>query len=113
MARVEILPSLEKQIEKKCKSRSIVVLEFLKTLEKYPEKGKPLGVIGGILIKKIKFESFRFYFIVDAHAIKIFSDFELADLLLKFVRMSDRNMQQQTIDEIKQILKSVCLDDFF
>jgi hypothetical protein len=112
MARVEILPSLEKQIEKKFKARSVEVLEFLKTLETHPKKGKPLATVGGILIKELKFESFRFYFLVDAHAIKIFSDTELIDLLLKFVRMSDKNMQQQTIEEIKYVLKSVSLNEF-
>jgi len=32
---------------------------------------------------------------------------KLVDLLLRFVRMSDKNHQQETIDEIKQVLRTI------
>ncbi len=106
MARVEILPSLEEEINKKFKKESVTVFEFLKTLEKEPKKGKPLGVVGGIAIKELKYKSFRFYFIADAHKIQFLNKEELHNLLIRFVRMSNKKYQQENIDEIRKILLS-------
>ena len=107
MAKVEIANSLFIQIEKKFKQRSVEVLEHLKSLENSPQKGKLLGTVGGIVIKELKFESFRFYFITDGFKLKYSNQNEIMDLLLKFVRMSDKKYQQETIEEIKHILKTM------
>ena len=82
-------------------------MQHLKSLESSPHKGKPLGTIGGILIKELKYSGFRFYFITDGFKIKCLDDNALVDLLLRFVRMSDKKHQQQTINEIKQIMTTI------
>ena len=104
MAIVLISEELEKIIDKKFKKQSITVFSLLYSLEKNPKKGKIIGQVGGIVIKEIKYESFRFYFIVDGFKLKVFSEEELTNLLIRFVRMSDKRDQQETINEIKKIL---------
>ena len=39
-------------------------------------------------------------------------DFMLKDLLIRFVRMSDKKHQQKTIDEIKKILIKIGQNEF-
>ena len=107
MAKVEITESLFIQIDKKFKQKSAEVLEHLKSLESSPKKGKILGTVGGIVIKELKYEGFRFYFITDGFKLKYANKEEIIDLLLRFVRMSDKKHQQQTINEIKQILRTI------
>ncbi|MFH1649164.1 MAG: hypothetical protein ABIA93_01300 [Candidatus Woesearchaeota archaeon] len=107
MAIVEIMPSLEAEIDKRFKAKSVEVLEFLKTLEHEPKKGKPLGRVGNIAIKELKYEGYRFYFITDAYQVRFFKEEELVDLLLRFVRMSDKRHQQDVIDEIREVLLKI------
>lgn len=107
MARVIITKRLEEEINKKFKEQSIKIFELMNSLRENPKKGKLLGQVGGILIKEIKYKSFRFYFITEGFKLKILSDEELQDLLVKFVRMSDKKSQQKTINEIKFILKTL------
>jgi len=107
MAKVEITESLFIQIDKKFKQKSAEVLEHLKSLESSPKKGKILGTVGGIVIKELKYEGFRFYFITDGFKLKYANKEEIIDLLLRFVRMSDKKHQQQTINEIKHILRTI------
>ena len=40
----------------------------------------------------------------ESFKLKVLSKEELTDLLMKFVRMSDKKSQQKTINEIRQIL---------
>lgn len=77
------------------------------SLEENPYKGKPLGNVAGLVIKELKYKKFRFYFIVDGYKLKVFSKEELTDLLMKFVRMSDKKSQQKTINEIREILLKI------
>jgi hypothetical protein len=107
MAKVEILKSLLQEIDKKFKNKSIEVLTYIKTLEKSPQKGKLLGSIGNIVIKELRYKGFRFYFLVDGHKLKALNQDELVDLLLRFVRMSNKKYQQKIIDEIKHILRTI------
>ena len=107
MAKVEIANSLFEEINKKFKQESIEVLKHLKSLESSPQKGKELGTVGGILIKELKYKNFRFYFITDGFKLKCLNELELIDLLLRFVRMSNKKQQQETINEIKYILKTI------
>ena len=74
------------------------------SLVENPNKGKALGHVGGIVIKEIKYKSFRFYFITDGYKLKIMDKEKLADMLIRFVRMSDKKNQQKIIDEIMKIL---------
>ena len=112
MARVIITESLEKEINKKFKKESIKIIRLMKSLETNPKKGKLIGQVGGILIKEIKYKSYRFYFITDGYKLKILGLDELQDLLIKFVRMSDKKCQQKTIGEIKEILRTFGSDSF-
>ena len=105
MAKVIILPSLEEEINKKFGGESVEVLELLYSLRDHPKKGDELGQVSGIVIKEIRYKSFRFYFITNGYILKVMDESRLTDLLIKFVRMSDKKSQQKTIDEIKQILK--------
>lgn len=96
---------LEEEIHKKFKKESIEIFNLMNSLKDSPYKGKIVGQVRGILIKEIKYKSFRFYFITDGFKIKLLGINELNDLLIKFVRMSDKKTQQKVIDEIKEILR--------
>jgi len=104
MAKVIILERLKNEILKKFKGESKDIFKLMFTLEENPKKGKFVGQVGGIVIKELKYEGFRFYFITDGYKLKIFDAEELKDLLIKFVRISDKKSQQEVITEIKQIL---------
>ena len=104
MAKVIILERLKNEILKKFKGESKDIFKLMFTLEENPKKGKFVGQVGGIVIKELKYEGFRFYFITDGYKVKIFDAEELKDLLIKFVRISDKKSQQEVITEIKQIL---------
>jgi len=107
MAKIQITESLFKEIEKKFKKEAHKVIDLLESLEENPKKGRALGNVGKIVIKELKYESFRFYFITDGYKLKLLKSEELSDLLIKFVRMSDKNSQQKTINEIKYVLRSL------
>ena len=108
MAKIEIIRSLVLEIKKKfSKGEANKILDVIHDLENHPKKGKLLGTVGGIVIKELKYKNFRFYFIVDGFKLKIFKEEELVDLLLRFVRMSDKKHQQETINEIKHILRII------
>ncbi|MEK6879647.1 MAG: hypothetical protein AABY22_08580 [Nanoarchaeota archaeon] len=104
MAKVAILESLKDEIIKKFKEESKIIFRQMYSLGKNPHKGKLLGNVGGIVIKEIKYKSFRFYFITDGFKLKIIDESNLTNLLIRFVRMSNKKDQQETINEIKKIL---------
>ena len=112
MVHVEIIESLFDEIEKKFKKGASEIYDLIRTLEKNPNKGKIVGRVGGIVIKELKYEGFRFYFIVDDYKLKVFSKEELVNLLIKFVRMSDKKSQQKTINEIKIVLQKIGSEGF-
>lgn len=112
MARVIITHSLEEEINKRFKKDSVKVFELLRSLEDNPKKGKELGRAGGLAIKELKHAVYRFYFIADSFKIKFLKSGELADLLIKFVRMSDKDNQQKIINEIKRILQKLGSEGF-
>jgi len=107
MAKVKIVHELFKEIEKKFKGEAHEIIDLLETLEDNPNKGKALGSVGGIVIKELRYKNFRFYFITDGNVLKIMNQEKLVDLLITFVRMSDKKNQQQTIDEIRRILLDI------
>ena len=63
--------------------------------------------MGGIVIKELKYRNFRFYFITDGSKLNCIGEKDLIDLLLRFVRMSDKKHQQETINEIKHVLRTL------
>lgn len=107
MAKVQIVKSLLEEIVRKFGGKAHEIIDLLETLEKDPKKGKPLGNVGGMVIKELRYEGYRFYFITDGYKIKVLGNNELSDLLIKFVRMSDKKDQQKVIDEIKKILRAI------
>lgn len=107
MAKVIFSSHFEDEINKKFKGESVEIFELLYSLEKNPQKGKILGSVAGIVIKELRYKSFRFYFITDGFKLKCLNENNLADLLIKFVRMSDKKNQQKVIDEIKIILRKL------
>ncbi|MBT6774681.1 hypothetical protein HOA91_04910 [Candidatus Woesearchaeota archaeon] len=108
MVKIEIVKSLALEIKKKfSKTEANKIIDLLYTLEESPHKGKILTNVAGIVIKELKYKKFRFYFITDGHKLKVLSKEELTDLLLKFVRMSDKNHQQKVINEIRNILLKI------
>jgi hypothetical protein len=107
MVKIEIVESLYSEISKKFKQESVKVFEYIKSLEKSPMQGKALGTVGGVVIKELKYRSFRFYFITDGFKLRCIDKKELEDLLMRFVRMSNKKQQQKVINEIKHILKTI------
>lgn len=112
MVKVLILPELVRQVQRKFKKSAKKIFDLMEELELFPIKGKELGHIGKILIKEIKYESFRFCFITNGHILKCVTDEGLANLLIKFVRMSDKDTQQKTTVQIKKILRKVGFENF-
>jgi hypothetical protein len=105
MAKVIITESLEKEIDKKFGGESVDIFGLMNSLNENPKKGKEIAHVGSIVIKELKYKSFRFYFITDSYKVKFLQVNELKDLIIKFVRMSDKKSQQKVIDEIKNILR--------
>lgn len=112
MAKVEIVNSLAEEIKRKFKGESYKIIQLLETLEDNPRKGKPLGSVGGVVVKEIRYKSFRFYFITDGFKLKCLNESQLTDLLIQFIRMSDKKHQQETINEIKHILRTIGVGGF-
>jgi hypothetical protein len=112
MAIVFISPKLEKDINRIFKKESIDIFSLILSLEENPKKGDDIGHIGAVAIKEIKYNKFRFYFITNGHKIKFLKTEELKDLIIKFVRMSEKKDQQQTIDEIKTVLRNLGEEGF-
>jgi len=106
MVKVVITKKLEREINKKFKKESIEIFKLMFSLKENPVKGKVLGKVGKILIKELRYKSFRFYFITDGYKIKVIGREEVSDLLIKFVRMSDKKSQQRVINEIKGVLRT-------
>ena len=112
MVQVTILETLKDEILKKFKGESKIVFKQMYSLAENPHKGKLLGNVGGIVIKELRYKSFRFYFIADGYKLKIMEESKLVDLLIRFVRMSDKKDQQQTINKIRKILLNFGLKRF-
>ncbi len=104
MAKVSIAKSLKDEILKKFKEESKIIFRQMYSLGDNPHKGKSLGHVGGIAVKELRYKNFRFYFITEGYKLKIMDETKLVDLLIRFVKMSDKKHQQQTINEIKKIL---------
>lgn len=112
MAKVNISKSLKDEILKKFKNESKTIFKLMYSLAENPHKGKLLGQVGGIIIKELKYNNFRFYFITDGFKLKIMEESKITDLLIRFVRMSNKKDQQETINEIKNILLRLGVSGF-
>lgn len=110
--RIEIAEELKSEIFKKFKGKSKDIFKLMKSLEDNPNKGKILGNIRGLVIKELKYKSFRFYFITDSFKLRLFNKNYLIDLLMRFVRMSNKKTQKKTIKEIREVLTKIGVDGF-
>jgi len=107
MVKVEILENLKNKILEKFLGEAKEVFKLIKSLEISPMKGKLVGSVGGVVIKELKYKSFRFYFLTDGFKVRCIDDKNLEELLIRFVRMSNKKDQQKTIEEIKNILQTI------
>ena len=98
---------MESEINKKFKKESVDIFELMYSLKENPKKGKSIGQVGGVVIKELKYRNYRFYFITDGYKIKFLKEEEISDLMIKFIRMSDKKSQQKVIDGIKDILRKL------
>lgn len=112
MAKVIITRDLEAEIHKRFKGQSVEIFELMLALEDQPKKGKVVGVVGDIILKELKYGVYRFYFITEGYKVKFLKADELRDLLIKFVRMSDKDRQESVISEIKTVLKTLGSEGF-
>lgn len=84
----------------------------MNSLQQQPKKGKLLSQVGKVAVKELKYKKFRFFFLVDAYAIKFLTLEDLEDIIIKFVRMGDKKDQQEIIDDIKRILRKIGEEEF-
>ena len=105
MVRIEIVTELKDDILKKFQRESKKIFKLMMFVGNSPKKGKFVAKIGKVAIKELKYKSFWFYFLVDAYKVKFFGVDELKSLLIKFIRMGDKNNQQKVIKEIKDFLR--------
>ena len=111
MVEVVIDDSLKKQVYKKFKEESVQIFKAMMRLEEESHKGKLLATVSNIHIKELKCKSFRFYFLTDGHVLKFGNEEEITNLLIKFVRMSDKKNQQKVINEIKEVLDNLSFEN--
>jgi len=107
VAKVEISEKLKEEIFRKFGGESRKIFSLMNSLKDNPRKGKELGAVAGVAIKELKYKSFRFYFITNGYQLRILDSDGLKELIIKFVRMSNKKEQQKTIEEIKKILRKV------
>jgi len=112
MALVVITKRLEEEINKKFKGESVEIFSLMHSLEENPKKGKEIGNINKVLIKEIRYNKYRFYFLTDGYKIKFFKIEDLKELIIKFVRMSEKKDQEKVINEIKYVLKNMGEEGF-
>lgn len=112
---IEIITTslLIKEIKRKFgKEKALEIIDFFEKLKENPQKGKTLGNVGEIVIKELKFNSHRFYFITNGFKLKLLSKGELTNIIIKFIRMSKKNNQQKVIEEIKETLRKLGFERF-
>jgi len=112
MAEVIITESLKNEILNKFKGESKKIFKLMHSLEENPKKGKEIGCVSKIVIKEIRYENYRFYFITNGFLVKFLEIKDLKELIIKFVRMSDKKNQQKVIEEIKVILRKLGEEGF-
>ncbi|MBR9692658.1 hypothetical protein GOV07_01870 [Candidatus Woesearchaeota archaeon] len=112
MAIVLVTRSLKREINKRFKKEAVIIFELFRSLKTNPKKGKLLSQVNKVAVKELKYKKFRFFFLVDAFAIKFLSMEDLEDIVIKFVRMGDKKNQQDVIDEIKRILRKMGEEGF-
>jgi len=96
---------LRNKIQKLFKGNSSKVYKKILSLKENPNKGKFLFRLDTLILKELKYESFRFYFIIDGNKLFLFNEDQLEEILIEFLALSKKNDQEKTIKEIKEVLK--------
>lgn len=112
MIKIKILNSLRDEIIKTFKKKSLEVFALIEGLLDNPNKGTVLGHVGSVSIREIRHGTYRLYFILNGHELYLFNTGKLSELLIRFIRLSKKNNQQKTIDEIKLILTRIGVTEF-
>lgn len=112
MAKVIITKALKEEMFRKFGALAENLFLKMKSLEQQPQRGKAIGNVDGIVIKELKEGKFRFYCVTEGHRLKFGTEDELASLLIKFVKMSDKKDQQKAIDSVKHLLQTLGFDAF-
>ncbi len=108
MAVVKITEQLFKEIVRTfSKKEAEKVIDKLESLEQQPNKGKTVGNVANIVVKELKYKKYRFYYVTDGRILKFGTDDDIAELLIKFVNMSEKKDQEERIEEILKILKEL------
>jgi len=101
---VQFSKEFVKQFKKIVGKNLIILNKLSKTL---PTDGKHIALIKNIELKEKKLNSFRFYFVQKGNSnVKIMTDEEIKNYLLKFINLSKKNNQQDVIDKLKEELKN-------
>ncbi len=107
--KITISKNLRNDIYKKFKKDSTKVYSLINSLKENIHKGEYLGRVSNIIIKELKYENYRIYFVIDEGKLMLFEKDELKDLLIRFLEISKKNEQQKTMNKIKSVLKKVHL----
>ena len=106
MVIVAVTEALDKELKKRLNRHEYLEVRTLfLSLKKSPYKGKLLHVLGTVVLKELKYKSFRFYFLTSHNLIKIIAKADLEKELVKFVRMSKKTDQARVIQEILDQVK--------
>ncbi len=106
MVIVAITQDLNKELKKRLdKSTYYKVKDLFMSVKKDPYKGDVLHVLGNVILKELKYKTFRFYFLTSNNLVKFIATTNLENELIKFIRMSKKNDQQHVITDILDKLK--------
>ena len=107
MVIVAVTLALDKELKKRLnKDEYAQVKKKFQTLKKDPYKGKLLHVLGNVVLKELRWKSFRFYFLTSHNLIKIVAKTDLEKELVKFIRMSKKSDQTKVIKEVLEQLRN-------
>ena len=107
MVIVAITKNLDKELKKRLdKNTYYEIKEVFSSLKQNPYKGDLLHVLGTVVLKEIRYKTFRFYFLTSNNLIKFIASTDLEKELIRFIKMSKKNDQQKVIDEILEKLRN-------
>jgi hypothetical protein len=68
--------------------------------------GDFIAIVGNVVLKEKRLDSFRFYFIFNNEQILMMTEDEFRQSILLFIDISKKNNQQKVIDKLKKDLKN-------
>ncbi len=108
MVKVRIDDGLIKKLERKFGRADLKSIhKMFLSLEDNPLQGDMLKAFGAIVLKEIRYKSFRFYFLHSKDLLIIKDPARLRDEIIRFIDMSKKNDQQRVIYGLKDMLKRI------